>query len=309
MTVSSSIEGTALRLAELFPTIDLSDSSLQWQALLLSNYSAHVFVPHGAKIFLPTLWQAVVESSIAQLSTRTEIADLRLQNRYLKTVQQALETEIKEVEARNRRQERLIDDLTQVELSRHNHAHPGRAGGGGGQRRASPPPPPAARRPSTPLKEASPSTHHSFSPSSSKTATFPSPDARSPGGAHRDIGKPLPVIPPVDPDDDLSYAMRLQLEFALEDSALSAQRTELVESSQQLFTCDICMEEMPVDSIAHPDSCGHTFCRECLRGHVTARLDEHRFPILCPSCTADKDKGKGPVGGACLMCSLAHCLM
>jgi hypothetical protein len=59
------------------------------------------------------------------------------------------------------------------------------------------------------------------------------------------------------------------------------------------------MEEMPEDSIARPDSCGHSFCRECLRGHVTSRLDEHRFPILCPTCTANKGKGKGVTGGMC----------
>ena len=50
------------------------------------------------------------------------------------------------------------------------------------------------------------------------------------------------------------------------------------------------MEEMPDDSIARPDPCGHAFCRECLRGHVAARLIEHRFPILCPTCTASKGK-------------------
>jgi len=56
------------------------------------------------------------------------------------------------------------------------------------------------------------------------------------------------------------------------------------------------MDEMPTDSIAIIDSCGHTFCRECLRKHVTVRLEEHRFPILCPTCTAGKGKGKGKTG-------------
>jgi hypothetical protein len=66
-----------------------------------------------------------------------------------------------------------------------------------------------------------------------------------------------------------------------------------------LFECGVCMEEMPYDSVARPDPCGHTFCRDCLRGHVTARLDERKFPILCPTCTADKSKGKGVDGGTC----------
>ena len=97
------------------------------------------------------------------------------------------------------------------------------------------------------------------------------------------------------------YAMRLQREFDEEDRALSAQRTKLAQSSQRLFECSICMDEMPVDSIARIDTCGHAFCRECLRGHVAARLDEHRFPILCPTCTANKGKGKGKAGGTYML--------
>jgi len=90
--------------------------------------------------------------------------------------------------------------------------------------------------------------------------------------------------------------MRLQREYDDEDRALSVQRTALARAAQRLFQCGICMEEMPEDSIARPDSCGHPFCRECLRGHVASRLDEHRFPILCPTCTANKGKGKGVTG-------------
>jgi len=63
-----------------------------------------------------------------------------------------------------------------------------------------------------------------------------------------------------------------------------------------LFECGICMEEMLDDSIACPEPCGHAFCRECLRGHVTTRLGERRFPILCPTCTAGKGKGKEAAG-------------
>jgi len=93
---------------------------------------------------------------------------------------------------------------------------------------------------------------------------------------------------------------------------LSIQADEFLKSEQQRLKsevkkaearnreqCGICMEEMPDDLIACPDPCGHAFCRECLRKHVTARLDERRFPILCPTCTAGKSKGKEPAGGTC----------
>jgi len=58
------------------------------------------------------------------------------------------------------------------------------------------------------------------------------------------------------------------------------------------------MDEIPANLIARIDSCGHAFCRECLRGHVTARLDERKFPVLCPTCTCPvtKGKGKGKIG-------------
>jgi len=88
------------------------------------------------------------------------------------------------------------------------------------------------------------------------------------------------------------YALRLQREYDDEDHALSGQRTQLAKSAQCLFECSICME-MPVDSIARINSCGHTFWRGCLRGHVSAHIDGHRFPVLCPTCTANKGKGKG----------------
>jgi hypothetical protein len=105
MIASTSIESTARRLTELLPTVDLPDGVLQWQAQLLSNCSGHVFVPHGADITVPMLWQAVLESSLAQLSMQTVIADLRSQNEAQTNQHQRLERELKEAEERNRRQE------------------------------------------------------------------------------------------------------------------------------------------------------------------------------------------------------------
>lgn len=98
-----------------------------------------------------------------------------------------------------------------------------------------------------------------------------------------------------------SHAVRLHRAFD-EGRAAPAQRNEIVEHTQDSFECPICMDEIPANSSARIDSCGHAFCRECLRGHVTARLDERRFPILCPTCTCPvtKGKGKGKIGGTCV---------
>ena len=112
-----------------------------------------------------------------------------------------------------------------------------------------------------------------------------------------------PSTPRVDWVDSLSYAERLQKEFDNEDRALSAERIDLSHTIQQVFQCGICMEEMPEDSVARPDPCGHSFCRECMRGYVSTRVEEHRFPILCPTCTASKGKGTSVTGGTRMLSS------
>jgi Ring finger domain len=328
MIASTSIESTARRLTELLPTVDLPDGVLQWQAQLLSNCSGHVFVPHGADISVPMLWQAVLESSLAQLSMQTVIADLRSQNELQTNEHQRLEKELKEAEERHRRQASLIQHLQSGSSgdTTHNARFPT------SQKSSSPTyqssRPSSSKAPISRLNDFSPQPLFSHAPTSA-TNNFAS--SSSPTGSRsaglRDSPRSLPM-PPLDDDDDssyeaydrvliaqrpelswakssqlpfdgLSHALQLQREFDAEDRALAAQRAELSKSLQHLFECGICMEEMPEDSKACPDSCGHPFCRDCLRGHVSARLEEHRFPILCPTCTAGKGKGKGVTGGRC----------
>jgi hypothetical protein len=214
---------------------------------------------------------------------QAEISELRSQNEFPKNEQQRLESEIKEAEARSRRQETLIQQQQQF--------------------RSFSSPPKYLDRPSAPPRHFSPPTRHPPRPSSSKASTSafnpfgPDSPSATKSSSGRALGYPgSPPTPPSDLDDSIVYAMREQHEFNKEDRALSAQRAELAKSAQRLFECGICLEEMPDDSIARPDPCGHTFCRECLRGHVSARLNEHRFPVLCPSCTADKGKGKKIAG-------------
>jgi Ring finger domain len=219
----------------------------------------------------------LMERVIAELRSRNEVE------------QQCLEIELKTAKKRNREQESPIQQLL---LSRGNINN---------------------TRSAMSPEHSSSSTYQSSRPSSSRapTSSFdghsPSllPSYKAPISAFNSSASRLaslhnqphgPLPPPFD-YDGLSYALRLQREFDAEDRALTAQRTELSKSAQRLFECGICMDEMPEDSIARPDSCGHSFCRECLRGHVSARLEERRFPILCPTCTAGKGKGKGVTGG------------
>ncbi len=354
MTISPSIEVIARRLTELLPTVDLSDDSVQWQAQLLANYSCHVFVPDGAGMFTPTLWQAVLESSLAQLSMQAEIAELRSQTELLNGEQQRLESEIKEAEARSREQGRLIRQQQQLgwssffgqsfaplwqffsyfstplspksstsALDPFGPDSPSVVSSSGSlghtkqetliwqlqrqqpELRSSSDSPKFFEECSAPPRQFASSTRQPSSPSSPKASTSTlnpfAPDSRSPGSssgrAQGHLSKP-PTLPS-DLDESFLEAMRLQVEFNEEDRAIRSQRDKLAESAQRLFMCGICLEKMPYDSIACPDPCGHTFCRKCLRRHVTSRLNRHRFPVLCPTCTASKGKGKEVLGGMC----------
>ena len=258
MIASTSIEGTARRLTELLRIVDLPDS---WQAKLLAKYSGHVFVPHDVKTSTLVLPHAVLEPGLAQLSIQAGLSELRSQNILPKSELQRLESEIE-----------AVGSPQQKRVTQRQHHQIGSSSG----------PPKYFDRPSAQPRHFSPPPSYTAS-----TSTFNPFDPDFLSAASSSVRAP-PPIPPWNCDDS---AMRLQHKFNKEDRALSAQHAEL--ANPKAFVCGICLEEMPDDSIVRLDHCGHTFCRECLRGHVTTRLSERRFPILCPTCTASNGTGKG----------------
>lgn len=88
---------------------------------------------------------------------------------------------------------------------------------------------------------------------------------------------------------DASMAARLQREFEEEDLRIISEQRDLMQLVQATFECEICFEETPEDDLAQIPKCEHSFCRECLRGHIVSRVNDHRYPIMCPSCTASKN--------------------
>lgn len=136
------------------------------------------------------------------------------------------------------------------------------------------------------------------STSKSMSRTYPRVGQKGPGDWPNSAGRHSPsptIVRRPQHDVDLDLAMRLQFEFDNEDEQLRAQLVELQAGVQVTFACTICMEEVPEDFVARVNGCRHPFCRECLRGHVVARISENKFPIECPSCSTEKDKAK--VGG------------
>ncbi|THH11647.1 hypothetical protein EW145_g510 [Phellinidium pouzarii] len=86
---------------------------------------------------------------------------------------------------------------------------------------------------------------------------------------------------------DIDAALRIQLKYQEEDAVLSAQMLFLQATSiQETFDCSICMDKLPLDCVARVDNCQHMFCRECMRQYISSKLDERKFPISCPCCTA-----------------------
>ena len=97
---------------------------------------------------------------------------------------------------------------------------------------------------------------------------------------------------------DLSQIIHRNAIYQIFTPTLQAQkkREDLTRNipSGSMFECGICMEEKPEDCVTPLDSCGHKFCRDCIKDYIGVKLAEHCFPILCPVCMANKAQG-----GAC----------
>jgi hypothetical protein len=87
---------------------------------------------------------------------------------------------------------------------------------------------------------------------------------------------------------DHKHALRLQSEFDTEHARIHQEHHELSTSTQPEFDCGICLDTHSEDHVAILESCGHKYCRSCMREYVSTKLKEHRFPMFCPTCLATK---------------------
>lgn len=63
------------------------------------------------------------------------------------------------------------------------------------------------------------------------------------------------------------------------------------------FECGICLEPHYVDEIATVEPCDHSFCRACARQYVQGKLRDQHYPILCPVCQTQSVEENEPSGG------------
>lgn len=60
------------------------------------------------------------------------------------------------------------------------------------------------------------------------------------------------------------------------------------------FDCLICFETINGVDGSRLMNCEHSFCQECMVGHVLSQLQDNVYPILCPVCFADPDRAGTP---------------
>ncbi len=88
----------------------------------------------------------------------------------------------------------------------------------------------------------------------------------------------------------------LALWLSLEDDRVEREHQRLL-AKHASFDCSICLDTLSTDFVVSIIVCEHVFCRECMKSHVIAKLEEGRYPILCPICSIDKNQDHN--GGVC----------
>jgi hypothetical protein len=347
---NTSVDAAAHHLADLLqydPRL-LEDSSLQWQAQLLANYSAHVFVGSSKTLDTQDWLDTVLDSSLAILALRAEMAQLEERNRYLQSENERLDDDINRLEGE-------LSSLREAQRRSHNQsltkqalppAYINSTSTSKGKQPMRHEPIPDARPlptpPVSPMQQReseshvttktssllpiqykedddngwripesewvmTPDTFHSITTtvwqSTHEAATLVlkrSQSSKDPWGLDKDgdndnseedeennfahnhdkhIGTP----------PDLAYVLQKQREFDEEDHLLRSQQQELQQTTPDTFNCGICLEDESEYMVSRFELCGHLFCRDCVRDYVKSKIGEHRFPILCPTCTADKN--------------------
>ena len=90
-------------------------------------------------------------------------------------------------------------------------------------------------------------------------------------------------------DESIQLAIETQRQFEQEDARLRSQFVALQAEATSTFHCGICLEDQSEFMVSRIEPCGHEFCRDCIRDYIRSRLGEHRFPILCPVRSAERD--------------------
>ncbi len=243
----------------------LGDSTFQWQAQLLAQASGEIFIASDEMRSSADWANTALDASVQLLSLQARVRELESTNQDLEQQTRRLNGEVSEHEARRIE---LEDELERVKRKYEKlRKTPGTTGHG--YHRA-----PTPTRPNYHLA-------HAQSPIGTTSVSRASVDRSLP---FNDVGF-------IDP-----YAAQLQRDFDAENRQLERQHRELQLTQPKFFDCGICMESCQEDHVARVMPCDHSYCRSCLRGWVVSKVEEHRYPILCPTCAADRNRPTDPSG-------------
>ncbi|KIK76925.1 hypothetical protein PAXRUDRAFT_835170 [Paxillus rubicundulus Ve08.2h10] len=292
LTFNTSLSLTVRRLCSILPEKqDPVHGGPNWRTLPGGHCFADTFVPRAISHDAQALEDSLLTSSLVALALQAELFALQRENHTLATQNQRLENTVVKFEE-ELREEKIKADKAERARS---YKPPVKSTGQN-----------AAYAPwsNSYSKLASPSTGktpwHAVrdSPTSQRTATTREIDSNLEFSRHSSTGtsqgrvfgdsstsRRATTTHEIDPD--LEFARRLQTTFDVEDAELHDQMDQLLRTAQRRYHCGICLDDFPEDDAVRIESCGHDICRGCVRGHVCAKIDERRFPVLCPVCMAD----------------------
>ncbi|EKM59101.1 uncharacterized protein PHACADRAFT_205278 [Phanerochaete carnosa HHB-10118-sp] len=268
----------------------VADRGFEWQAQLLGNFSGHLFVARtdsaqeGAEYWT----NATMEASLESLALHADQAQLKAENESLKADIVRLRDQLTMLQRPQRAQSVWWEAKRSYPA-----AHPGG--------------PQSAKRDSliSSLVHRSSSAitvARSYASSLSLSPSQPQPKdydaalavAWTPSRQQPLVIKPPSTDPGCYPNEDgkaresnSRYADNMDdLVFALAQQRMYDEELHSVQN----FTCNICLDKHSVEDVAQVDGCGHMFCRDCIRSHISSQIAQHLYPIVCPLCSATKSE-------------------
>ncbi|TBU43354.1 hypothetical protein BD309DRAFT_864500 [Dichomitus squalens] len=272
----NSVNSTAEYLATLLHYDErlLRDSTVQWQAQLLAHCSGDVFVARRGGSTSSQWGEMALEASLQVLKLQASVRTLEKRNEDLEEDKKRLNDEVAELEDQllelDDEHEKLKARYEQLQaLTQH--------------------------RRSTSIPRSSPSDYRQ-QPLQSPLGLVPSSQRGTPAptasSAHRPPQNGSATSQASDFHAADALASQLQRAYDEENQQLAQQLRHLKDIQPTFFDCGICFERHQDDHLARVMPCGHSYCRPCLRAYAVSKINEHRFPILCPSCVADRGRSE-----------------
>ncbi|KAI1789534.1 hypothetical protein LXA43DRAFT_1020714 [Ganoderma leucocontextum] len=268
----NSIRSTAEYLTELLHYDEhlLSDSTVQWQAQLLAHCSGDIFVARPNGLTSSQWAELALDSSLEVLKLQARVRSLEKDNENLESDKQRLGDEVSRLDDKVLE---LDDELVRLKAKHERLRNSNQRNAGSSTRTLTST---RSQVPQSPLG----------TPSTRTDASVRKPPS------NRRPAQNEPTSHTSDFHSADALAIQMQRAFDEENRKLKREIKRLKDIQPGCFDCGVCFERHQDDHLARVMPCGHSYCRPCLREYAVSKIKEHRFPVLCPSCLADKDRSE-----------------